>query len=85
LAGTIAVDLFGDGARIARVVVSPSARRGYIDHTDDGHASILKFIERNWSRPSPTRTGRYRRSQIVRNVRGDFAPHVGVNPGRVAV
>lgn len=42
------VDFFGDGPRIPLLVVSPLARTNYIDHTYHDHASILKFIERNW-------------------------------------
>jgi len=45
------VDFFGDGPRIPLLVVSPYARTGYIDHTYHDHASVLKFIERNWRLP----------------------------------
>ena len=42
------VDFFGDGPRIPMIVVSPLARANYIDHQYHDHASVLKFIERNW-------------------------------------
>ena len=42
------VSFFGDGPRVPMIVVSPYARRGYVDHTYDDHVSVLKFIERNW-------------------------------------
>jgi len=42
------VDFFGDGPRIPLLVVSPHARKGHVDHVYHDHASILKFIERNW-------------------------------------
>jgi len=42
------VDFFGDGPRIPMLVVSPYARTGMVDHTYYDHASVLKFIERNW-------------------------------------
>jgi acid phosphatase len=42
------LDYFGDGTRIPLMVVSPYAKRGYIDHTYYDHFSLLKFIERNW-------------------------------------
>ena len=42
------VDFFGDGPRIPMIVVSPYARANSIDHTYHDHASVLKFIERNW-------------------------------------
>ncbi|HTY51233.1 MAG TPA: alkaline phosphatase family protein [Steroidobacteraceae bacterium] len=45
------LDFFGDGPRIPLIVVSPWARRGYVDHTYGDHASILKFIEHNWHLP----------------------------------
>ena len=42
------IDFFGDGPRIPLIAVSPFAKQGYVDHTYTDHASILKFIERNW-------------------------------------
>src|ERR1035438_3537538 len=42
------IDFFGDGPRIPLIVVSPFAKRGYVDHTYGDHASLLKFIEKNW-------------------------------------
>lgn len=40
---------FGDGTRIPMLVVSPYAKQGFVDHTYTDHASVLKFIERNWN------------------------------------
>jgi phospholipase C len=42
------LDFFGDGPRIPFLVVSPRARGGKIVHSYTDHASVLKFIERNW-------------------------------------
>lgn len=42
------LDFFGDGPRIPLLVVSPYAKKGYVDHVYHDHASILKFIEHNW-------------------------------------
>lgn len=42
------IDFFGDGPRVPLIVVSPYAKRGYVDHTYGDHASLLKFIEKNW-------------------------------------
>jgi phospholipase C len=42
------IDFFGDGPRIMLLVVSPYAKRGKVDHTYGDHASLLKFIEKNW-------------------------------------
>ena len=43
------LDFFGDGPRIPLIVVSPYAKKGYVDHVYHDHASILKFIEHNWN------------------------------------
>jgi phospholipase C len=42
------LDFFGDGPRIPLIAVSPYARGGRIVHSYNDHASIVKFIERNW-------------------------------------
>jgi len=42
------LDFFGDGPRIPLIVVSPHSRGGRVVHSYGDHASILKFIERNW-------------------------------------
>jgi phospholipase C len=52
------VDFFGDGPRIPAIVVSPFSRGGRVVHTYYDHASVVKFIERNW-RLAPL-TGRSR-------------------------
>ena len=41
-------DRWGPGTRIPTLVVSPYARRGYVDHTQYDTTSILKFIERRF-------------------------------------
>jgi phospholipase C len=42
------LDYFGDGTRIPMLVVSPYTKPGHISHTYADHASVIKFIERNW-------------------------------------
>ena len=42
------VDFFGDGVRVPLIVVSPYTMGGRVDHTYYDHASIAKFIDRNW-------------------------------------
>jgi phospholipase C len=42
------IDFFGDGPRTVLIAVSPFSKTGFVDHTYTDHASILKFIERNW-------------------------------------
>ncbi len=42
------LDYFGDGPRIPFIVVSPYAKGGRVVHDYADHASVVKFIERNW-------------------------------------
>jgi len=42
------VDRFGLGFRVPGLLVSPYAKRGYVDNTRLDHTSVLKFIEDNW-------------------------------------
>jgi len=52
------VDFFGDGPRIPLIVVSPFSVGGRVDHTYNDHASIAKFIERNWGLEPITKRSR---------------------------
>jgi phospholipase C len=45
------VDYFGDGTRIPMLVVSKYSQGGHMSHEYSDHASIIKFIERNWDLP----------------------------------
>lgn len=42
-------DRCGPGPRQPLVVISPYARKNFVDHTETDQASILRFIEDNWS------------------------------------
>ncbi len=42
------VDQYGYGPRVPAILVSPYAKKGYIDSTVLDFTSILKFIEQNW-------------------------------------
>ncbi|HUI18279.1 MAG TPA: alkaline phosphatase family protein, partial [Alphaproteobacteria bacterium] len=42
------LDFQGDGPRIPFIVVSPFAKGGRVVHSYCDHASVVKFIERNW-------------------------------------
>jgi acid phosphatase len=42
------VSFFGDGPRIPMIVVSPYTKPGFVSHSYTDHASVLKFLERNW-------------------------------------
>jgi acid phosphatase len=44
-------DRWGPGNRIPTLIVSPFARRGFVDHTQYDTTSILKFITRRWRLP----------------------------------
>jgi len=39
------VDRWGPGSRIPVIVISPFAKRGFIDHTQYDNTSVLKLIE----------------------------------------
>lgn len=43
------IDFFGDGPRVPLIAISPFAKTGFVDHTYYDHASILKFVQHNWS------------------------------------
>jgi phospholipase C len=43
------VDDFGLGFRVPLLVVSPYAKRGYIDHRLGEFSSMLRFVEENWT------------------------------------
>ena len=42
-------DLAGPGTRIPAVIISPFARRGFVDHTPYDTGSIARFITHRWS------------------------------------
>jgi acid phosphatase len=44
-------DLVGPGTRIPAVIISPFARRGFVDHTAYDSGSIARFITHRWALP----------------------------------
>ncbi len=44
-------DRWGPGTRVPTIVISPFARRGYVDHTQYDTTAILKLIEDRWDLP----------------------------------
>src|SRR5262249_42968072 len=52
------IDFCGDGPRTVMIAVSPFTRAGFVDHTYSDHASIVKFIERNWRLPPLSKRSR---------------------------
>jgi phospholipase C len=70
------IDFFGDGPRIALIAVSPYARPGYVDHTYGDHASLLKFVEKNWGlKPVSSRS----RDNLPNPVSSSSSPYVPTN------
>ena len=43
------VDKWGPGARVPAIIISPFAKKGFIDHTQYETVSILSFIEKRWN------------------------------------
>jgi phospholipase C len=71
------VDGYGYGFRVPALLVSPYARRGFIDSTQLDYTSILRFIEENWNLKPLTS-----RDAHANSVAGGFdfrqAPRAGV-------
>ncbi|GAA4801251.1 acid phosphatase [Olivibacter ginsenosidimutans] len=42
------VDKWGPGSRIPAIIISPFAKKGFVDHTQYETVSILAFIEKRW-------------------------------------
>ena len=70
------IDFFGDGTRVPLVAISAYSRRGHVDHTYYDHASISKFIERNWSLPTLSARSR---DNLPNPIAGALDPYVPTN------
>jgi len=70
------VDFFGDGTRIPMIVVSPYSAGGRVAHEYGDHASIAKFIERNWGLSPLTK---YSRDNYPNPVTSESNPYVPEN------
>ena len=70
------VDFFGDGPRVPLIVVSPYSLGGRVVHEYDDHASIAKFIERNWGLKPITQRSR---DNLPDPVQTGSNPYVPVN------
>lgn len=42
------IDRWGPGSRVPAIIISPYAKKGYVDHTQYETVSILAFIEERW-------------------------------------
>jgi phospholipase C len=63
----IEVDPFGFGIRVPMLIISPYAKRGFVDHTEGEFSSVLRFIEDNWGLSKLTH-----RDQRARNLSEAF-------------
>jgi len=52
------VDGFGLGFRVPLIVISPYAKRGFVDHTLGEFSSVVRFVEDNWGVGRLTRRDR---------------------------
>ncbi|KAF3996444.1 alkaline phosphatase family protein [Glaciimonas immobilis] len=68
------IDFFGDGTRIPLIAISPFSKPGQVDHTYYDHASILKFIERNWGLPPLSKRSRDNLPNPVTDQRNPYVP-----------
>ncbi len=70
------VDYFGDGTRIPLIVVSKYSLGGRVAHEYSDHASIVKFIERNWNLPT---LSSLTRDNLPNPTTSDANPYVPTN------
>jgi phospholipase C len=45
-------DRWGPGLRVPAIIVSPFAKRGYVDHTQYDTTSILRFLSHRFNLPT---------------------------------
>ncbi len=69
-----AVDFFGDGTRVPMVAISPLATGGRISHQYTDHASVAKFIERNWKLTPITKRSRDNLPNPVQKAANPYVP-----------
>src|SRR5689334_6378348 len=43
------IDKWGPGSRVPAIIISPFAKRGFVDHTQYDTSSILRTIEMRWN------------------------------------
>jgi phospholipase C len=70
------LDFFGDGPRIPMLVVSHWSKGGKVVHSYNDHASVVKFIERNWKlKPLSHRS----RDNLPNPVMSTTSPYIPTN------
>ena len=67
------MDDLGFGFRVPNLLISPYARKGYVDHAEGEFSSPLKFISDNWGLP-------YLTERIERTHNFEHAFAFGKNP-----
>jgi len=72
----IPLDFFGDGPRIPMLVVSHWSTGGKVVHSYNDHASVVKFIERNWKLQPLTHRSR---DNLLNPVMSKKSPYVPEN------
>jgi phospholipase C len=70
------LDYFGDGTRIPLIVVSKYSEGGHVSHEYSDHASIAKFIERNWQLPKISDRSR---DNLKNPITANANPYVPIN------
>ena len=73
------VDQVGLGFRVPALVISPYAKKGYIDHAEGEFSTPLRFVADNWGLPYLTK--RIERTHSFEHVfRFDENPRTDANP-----
>jgi phospholipase C len=68
------LDYFGDGTRIPMIVVSPYSTGGHISHVYSDHASVPKFIEKNWGLGPITERSRDNKPNPIAGASNPYVP-----------
>ena len=72
----IPLDFFGDGPRIPMLVVSHWSKGGKVVHSYNDHASVVKFIERNWKLQPLTERSR---DNLPNPIMSSTSPYIPTN------
>jgi phospholipase C len=77
------VDKWGPGTRVPTIVISPFAKRGFVDHTQYDTTSILSTIERRWNL-APLATRDAKAAPLVNALDPKYAPAASTSSGASA-
>ncbi|HEY7201581.1 MAG TPA: alkaline phosphatase family protein, partial [Candidatus Dormibacteraeota bacterium] len=73
------VDRWGPGTRVPTIVISPLAKKGFVDHTQYDTTSILRTIEQRWDLPA-LESRDARATSLVNALDPNQAPAAGSGP-----